>query len=85
MLSCKAQTQNSAGPETAAGKRYLNSPANGWAFQLFVRRAQGEPYRACGPVCLDKAQGEKPMSIEWRLAVPLPVRLFQEFSVLRGQ
>jgi hypothetical protein len=79
------QTQNSAGPGTAAGKRYLESPANGWSFQLFVRRSKGQPYRACGLVALQKAEGEKPMSIEWKLDVPLPVRLFQEFSVLRGQ
>jgi len=79
------QSQNSAGPETAAGQRYLNSPANGWSFQIFIRRNQREPYRACGPLVLEKASGEKPMSIEWRMGVPLPVRLFQEFSVLRGQ
>jgi hypothetical protein len=24
------------------------------------------------------------MTIYWKLSVPLPVRLFQEFSVLRG-
>jgi Domain of unknown function (DUF3427) len=79
------QSQNSAGPETTAGQRYLNSPGNGRSFQIFIRRNQGEPYRACGPVVLEKASGEKPMSIEWRMGVPLPVRLFQEFSVLRGQ
>jgi superfamily II DNA or RNA helicase len=79
------QSQNSAGPGTAAGQRYLNSPANGWSFQIFIRRSQREPYRACGPVVLQKTEGEKPMSIEWRMEVPLPVRLFQEFSVLRGQ
>jgi superfamily II DNA or RNA helicase len=78
------QTQNSAGPETTAGQRYLNSPGNGWSFQLFVRRTQEEPYCACGPVYLEGARGEKPMSIEWRLGVPLPLRLFQEFSILRG-
>ena len=79
------QSQNAAGPDTPAGRRYLDSPDNGWSFQLFVRRSKGEPYRACGPVTLEMAHGEKPMSIEWKLAVPLPVRLFQEFSVLRGQ
>jgi hypothetical protein len=79
------QSQNAAGPDTPAGRRYLDSPDNGWSFQLFVRRSKGEPYRACGPVTLEMAHGEKPMSIEWKLFVPLPVRLFQEFSVLRGQ
>lgn len=79
------QSQNSAGPDTPAGRRYLESPGNGWSFQLFVRRSKGEPYRACGPVTIEKAEGVKPMSIEWKLGVHLPVHLFQEFSILRGQ
>lgn len=79
------QSQNSAGPDTKAGRRYLESPGNGWSFQLFVRTAKGEPYRACGPVVLERAEGSKPMSIHWRLAVPLPGRLFREFSILRGE
>jgi hypothetical protein len=79
------QTQNSAGPETAAGRRYLGGSASGWSFQLFVRTTATSPFRACGPVILERAEGAKPMSIVWKLAVPLPVRLFQEFSILRGQ
>ena len=78
------QSQNSAGPDTAAGRRYLESPANGWRFQLFVRSRKGRPYRACGPVTLESAAGDRPLSIFWRLRVPLPIRLFREFSVLRG-
>lgn len=78
------QSQNSAGPETMAGRRYLESLANGWGFQLFVRRNKGNPYRACGPVMLENWEGEKPISIIWRLSVPLPIRLFQEYSILRG-
>jgi superfamily II DNA or RNA helicase len=79
------QTQNSAGQDTPAGRRYLESPDNGWTFQLFVRLRKGAPYRACGRVVQESAEGDRPMSIVWRLAVPLPVRFFQEFSVLRGQ
>ncbi len=41
------QTQNSAGPDTAADRRYLNGAAEGWQFQLFVRGRTGDPYRAC--------------------------------------
>ena len=78
------QSQNSAGPDTVAGKRYLESARNGWAFQLFVRGKKEQPYRACGPVALESAEGDRPMNIGWRLREPLPVRLFQEFSVLRG-
>jgi superfamily II DNA or RNA helicase len=78
------QSQNSAGPDTPGGRRYLESATNGWQFQLFVRPRKGEAYRACGPVTLESAEGDRPMSIVWRLQTPLPARLFREFSVLRG-
>lgn len=79
------QSQNSAGSETTSGKRYLESPGNGWQFQLFVRKHKGSPYRACGAVTLVEATGNKPMNIRWRLQTPLPIRLFREFSVLRDE
>ena len=41
-------------------------------------------YRACGRVTLESAEGDRPMSIVWKFETPLPVRLFREFSVLRG-
>ncbi len=78
------QTQNSAGPDTPGGRRYLDSGHNGWQFQLFVRGRKGDAYRACGPVKLADAEGDRPMSLVWWLARPLPARLFTEFSVLRG-
>ncbi len=78
------QTQHTAGPDTPAGRRYLDSATNGWQFQLFVRTAKGAPYRACGPVTLVAAEGDRPMSITWGLQVALPARWFREFCVLRG-
>lgn len=78
------QSQNSAGPDTRSGQRYLESSTNGWQFQLFVRPRQGAAYRACGPVTLESADGDRPMSIVWLLGTPMPARLFREFSVLRG-
>jgi superfamily II DNA or RNA helicase len=82
------QTQNAAGPDTTAGRRYIGSPHNGWTFQLFIRVTKDDPYRACGPVRLVDPQdvvGDRPMNITWTLEVPLPPHLFREFSVLRGQ
>ena len=82
------QTQNSAGPDTAGGRRYVESTTNGWTFQLFVRVNKAAPYRACGPVRIadpGDISGDRPMSISWDMAVPLPATLFREFSVLRGQ
>jgi len=78
------QSQNSAGPDTPGGRRYLESSTNGWQFQLFVRPRKGEAYRTCGRVSLESAEGDRPMSIVWKLEAPLPARLFREFSVLRG-
>ena len=78
------QSQNSAGPETRGGRRYLDSPGNGWRFQLFVRETRDDAFKALGPVSLDKGEGSKPMSITWQLQVPLPAELFQRYSVLRG-
>jgi Domain of unknown function (DUF3427) len=78
------QTQNSAGPDTTAGRRYLHGAQEGWQFHLFVRPRKGDAYRACGPVLLESAEGDRPMTLIWRLVCPLPVRLFRTFSVLRG-
>lgn len=77
------QSQNSAGPDTPTGKRYLESRTNGWSFQLFVRHTKGSPYRAFGPVLFERSEGTKPMTIIWKLTIPMPLRLFQEFSILR--
>ncbi len=78
------QTQNSSGPDTKSGRRYLDSHANGWQFQLFVRSRKGDAYRACGGLAIESAEGNRPMSIIWRIKTPLPIKLFREFSVLRG-
>lgn len=77
------QTQNSAGPTTGAGLRYLESPGNGWTFQLFVRARSADAYLACGPVRVVDHEGEKPMSLRFELGTPLPPEVFSAFSVLR--
>jgi hypothetical protein len=78
------QTQNSAGPDTPSGRRYLESSTNGWNFQLFVRPRNTDAYRSCGRVKLLSSEGNRPMSIVWKFETPLPARLFSEYSVLRG-
>lgn len=78
------QSQNSASPSTVAGRRYVESAANGWTFQLFVRSRTVDAYYALGSATIERWEGEKPMSIVWKLTQPLPPRLFEEFSVLRG-
>ena len=65
------QSQNSAGPDTTGGRRYLESATNGWQFQLFVRPRRGEAYCACGPLLLESAEGDRPMSLVWQFQAPL--------------
>ena len=78
------QTQNRAGPNNMTGQRYLQSPGNGWTFQLFVRENREAAYVALGPVELVSHEGDRPISITWGLQTPLPAELFRAFSVLRG-
>jgi len=58
--------------------------ANGWKFQLFVRENQKSAYIALGPVELKQYEGDKPISIIWKLKYAMPIEIFRRFSVLRG-
>ena len=78
------QTQNNAGPDTPAGRRYIESPENGWRFFLFVRENKEAAYCALGPATKVLLEGDRPMSLHWKLEVALPMELFRAFSVLRA-
>lgn len=78
------QTQNRAGVNNATGQRYIDSAANGWSFQLFVRENQKSAYIALGPVELEQYEGDRPISIIWKLKYAMPIEIFRRFSVLRG-
>jgi hypothetical protein len=78
------QTQNNAGPDTPAGRRYIESQENGWRFFLFVRENKEAAYCALGPATKVHVEGDRPMSLHWKLEVPLPMELFRAFSVLRA-
>lgn len=78
------QTQNRAGPNNNSGRRYTENRTNGWKFQLFVREDRDAAYVAVGAVQLVSHEGDRPISITWRLERPLTAELFRKFSVLRG-
>jgi hypothetical protein len=78
------QTQNRAGPDNNSGRRYTESGKNGWKFQLFVRENRDSAYVAVGSVQLVSHDGDRPISITWRLEQPLTAELFRSFSILRG-
>lgn len=77
------QSQNKAGAANATGRRYLDSGTNGWRFQLFVRENTDSPFIALGPVTMVSHEGDRPISIVWELATPMPIEVFRRFSVLR--
>lgn len=54
------QSQNSAGPETMAGRRYLESPGNGWTFQLFVRKPRAIPTAPAARCCWNGPRAPSP-------------------------
>lgn len=65
-----------------SGKRYLESPGNGWTFYLFVQTTKAAPYAFLGPVVYESDSGDRPISIVWRLEAPLPAVLFEEYATL---
>lgn len=76
------ETQSIASVESESGRRYIESPANGWRFFLFVRPNQDAPYAFCGPALYQSHEGSRPIAITWRLEHPLPAALYQEFATL---
>lgn len=78
------QTQNRAGIDNATGRRYIESSDNGWKFQLFVRENSDRPFVALGPVVLEQYEGDRPISITWRLKREMPAEIFRRLSVIRG-
>ncbi len=78
------QSQNSAGPDTEGGKRYIDSRDNGWKFQLFVRTNKQAPYRALGNITYSSHSGDRPISIVWEIETPIPQTYFSQYSVLRA-
>lgn len=81
------ESQNSAHPGSAAGRRYLAKTST---VLLFVRETQeqpngvAEPYWFLGPVTLESASGERPMQMVWRLEHAMPGHLYQRATVAAG-
>jgi hypothetical protein len=69
--------------DSAEGRRHLDPASTGITPLLFVReRADHRPgvtmgFTYLGPVAPQKAEGERPLTIEWRLAHPMPPELVE--------
>lgn len=76
------ETQSSSSPTMPSGRRYIESPANGWTFYLFVREDPTSAFAFLGPVRLVSWSGAKPMSITWELEYEMPLGLFDRFATV---
>lgn len=78
------QTHNAAGPETERGRNYINHESIGRTILLFVREKNTDEFgNAMGSVFLGRARlisyyGSKPMSIRWKLDIPMPPYLWKD-------
>lgn len=76
------ETQGAAAVHRPSGRRYLDSPGNGWRFHLFVRSHTDARYAYLGPVELASHEGSRPIAITWKIATPMPASLFDRFASL---
>jgi superfamily II DNA or RNA helicase/HKD family nuclease len=78
------ETQAAASVSRPSGQRYVDSPANGWRFFLFVREEPDAPdeYAFLGEARLVSAEGDRPIGITWELVNAMPARLFERFATL---
>ena len=76
------ETQSIASVFRESGRRYVESPANGWRFYLFVRTDPDAPYAFCGPATYQFHEGDRPIAITWRLENALPAALYQKYATL---
>lgn len=76
------ETQAAASIERDSGKRYVDSPGNGWTFYLFVRTDPDAAYAFLGPVRFVAAAGDRPIGITWRLEHAMSGALFDGFASL---
>jgi superfamily II DNA or RNA helicase/HKD family nuclease len=77
------ETQSAASVTRESGKRYVESPANGSSFFLFVRPKPGDAFGFLGPVEYESHRGDRPIGITWKLTHPLPASLYDRYATLR--
>jgi hypothetical protein len=80
------QSQNRTAMASPGGRRIEGHQALGISVHLFVRRKAKvggvtEPFLYCGPLTFQRWEGEKPISVWWDLADPVPERLCQGLGI----
>jgi hypothetical protein len=80
------QSQNQTSQSSKAGISIRDHVKLGLAIHLFVRKkgktqdGKGAPFYYLGKVNFRSWQGEKPITVQWNLACPVPDLLWKEFQ-----
>ncbi|MGY1620186.1 DUF3427 domain-containing protein [Geodermatophilus sp. SYSU D00691] len=82
------ESQNTTGPKTGVGRRYISHRELGSSVHLFLRETKAAdgnlgapPYLYAGPMTYLSHTGERPMRIHWRLEHALPADVFHAAKV----
>ncbi len=78
------QSQSTTSDTSEGGRRYITGARDGWRFLLFVRATTSDAYTFLGPVTYSSHRGSRPMSITWKLDVPIPPAFLTEYATLRS-
>lgn len=84
------QSQSTTSAESPTGRRYAGHATAGTSVLLFVRESKDDdfgmtrPFVFLGPVDYVSHEGERPMSILWRLRTAMPAGLLKEAQVAAG-
>lgn len=79
LIRWESQSMTRADSET--GRRYREHATRGTQILLFARlRADDRAFWFLGPATYVRHDGERPMAVTWKLAVPLPGDLYGQFA-----
>ena len=75
------QSQNRTRRESGVGQKFLRHAELGITCHLFVRKqtkiaGKSAPFFYCGPLEFIDWEGDKPITVRWRLAEPVPDSLW---------
>ena len=81
------QSQSTTAPNSSKGQRYIHHRELGTKILLFVREFKNDlagtaPYTFLGTANYVKHEGSRPMSITWKLDVPIPAKYLKKTNKL---
>jgi superfamily II DNA or RNA helicase len=81
------QSQNRMARDQNGALRLANHRQSGLQIHLFVRRAKRDdagaaPFIYCGELQFQRWEGDKPITVCWRLELPVPERLWASLGIL---